>query len=66
MCYLCVTKAKNMTPANLVTKIADKKIVKNYGITEAFFFDGEFYMTSIYDLGFELYAQIEKELEPYK
>jgi hypothetical protein len=36
--------------------------VKNYGITEAFILDGELYTTSNYDLGPELFNQLEKSL----
>jgi len=47
---------------NLVSKIEDRVIVKDFGITEAFFIDGEFYLTSEWDIPFELFLKIEKEL----
>ncbi len=51
---------------NLVSKISNQKLVKDFGITEAFFYNGEFYITSNYDLGHETIADLEKELEQYK
>ena len=47
---------------NLVSKIANKELVKNYGITEAFFYNGEFYITSNYDLSIETINDLETEL----
>lgn len=47
---------------NLVSKIANQDLVKNYGITEAFFYNGEFYITSNYDLHYETIAELENEL----
>ena len=50
---------------NLVSKIEDKKLVKDYGITEAFFYEGEFYITSEYDLHPDTCNLIECELKKY-
>lgn len=50
---------------NLVSKINDQKLVKDYKITEAFFLNGEFYITSIWELDFETIANLEKELTSY-
>jgi hypothetical protein len=47
---------------NLVSKIKDQSLVKNFGITEAFFVNGEFYTTSYYTLPFEVVEQLENEL----
>ena len=50
---------------NLVNNISDKKMIKEFGITEAFFFNGEFYITSNYELGIETINNIENELRKY-
>jgi len=47
---------------NLVSKIENQKTVKNYGITEVYFFNGEFFITSNYELPYELTEQLELEL----
>lgn len=47
---------------NLVNQIADQKLVKNFGITEAFFYNDEFYITSEYTLDREVIESIENEL----
>lgn len=48
---------------NLVNNIENKKMVKTYGITEAFFIDNEFYITSEFDLSFEMISEIENQLK---
>jgi len=50
---------------NLVNNIANQLFVKQFGITEAFFINGEFYITSHYDLGYENIISLEKELKAY-
>jgi hypothetical protein len=50
---------------NLANNISDKKMIKEFGITEAFFFNGEFYITSNYELGIETINNIENELRKY-
>lgn len=40
----------------------DPKTVRDFGITEAFILDGELYTTSNWDLGPELFSQLEKSL----
>lgn len=47
---------------NLISKI-DAKIVKDYGITEAFYIDGELYITSNYELSYDLIKDIENHLD---
>jgi hypothetical protein len=47
---------------NLVSEISNKSLVKNYGITQAFFIDGELYTTSHYDLPMDVFVEIENEL----
>jgi hypothetical protein len=51
-----------ITMENLVSKIKDQSIVKEFGITEAFFFNGEFYTTSNYQLPYETIEYLENEL----
>ncbi len=46
---------------NLVNTI-DSKLVADYGITEVFIHNGEVYITSNYDLGHELYTEIETKV----
>ncbi len=47
---------------NLISNISNKSLVKNYGITEVFFIDGELHTTSNYDLPEFVLAEIENEL----
>jgi hypothetical protein len=51
---------------NLVSNIKDQNLVKEYGITEVFFIDGEIYTTSDYMLNYETILNLEKELKEYK
>jgi len=51
-------------PTNLINQLPEefKKAIKEFGITEAFFFNDEFYITSNYHLHFTLIESIEKYL----
>ena len=46
---------------NVLNKI-ENKIVKSFGITEAFIMNGELYITSAYTLDFVLINKLESEL----
>jgi uncharacterized protein YqgV (UPF0045/DUF77 family) len=50
---------------NLVSKIANQDTVKNYGITEAFFFNDQLHLTSIWPISHENYMNLEEELKQY-
>lgn len=59
-------KQKYFKMTNLVSNIKDQNLVKEYGITEVFFIDGEIYTTSDYMLNYETILNLEKELKEYK
>ena len=65
--YTITARNNKMTTAiqNLVNKISDKQTVKEFGITEAYFSDGEFHITSTYDLHPSTVTAIETELRKY-
>ncbi len=48
---------------NLVKEIKNQKFVAEFGITEAFFVNGEFYLTSKYEVSLENYDRLEEELK---
>lgn len=47
---------------NLVNEISNKEAVSNFKITEAFFSSNEFYMTSEWNVPFEIAEEIENQL----
>ena len=47
---------------NLVNKISNQEAVSNFKITEAFFSSNEFYITSEWDIPFEIVEEIENQL----
>lgn len=49
-----------MNITNLVNKIEFQKHKKDYGITEIFLMDNEVYITSDYNVPFDIIEEIEK------